>query len=217
MFVELVKLFTPHSLPVPIGSAEKVGTDASGNMYIDEVLVMESLKTRVLCSYQQDLDDLCLGYAVASALKYMGYERVAGMMAGEAKQWSFLPGDMSLLRISSMIQDEIPEFGNFKIFNKGRHNGKKAKLMSAEDIVENKTRYLKLVVPVCNSGLVDHAIAVVDDLIFDTRINYALKLTVHALHVVCGRRGIHDLGQVYVYYGQFRTKKKYIREMGWNW
>jgi hypothetical protein len=84
--------------------------------------------------------------------------------------------------------------------------------------VTERTPYLTLLRPVGLDGSLDHAICVVDDLIFDARLKYALKLCEESLHFVCGPKRMSHLGLVFrVCHPYGVHKRKFERETRKNW
>jgi hypothetical protein len=64
----------------------------------------------------------------------------------------------------------------------------------------------------------DHAVCVVDDLIFDARLPYALKLRQKGLDMVCGSKGLSHVGVVLRFCYPYGTNKRHWeREMMVNW
>jgi hypothetical protein len=93
--------------------------------------------------------------------------------------------------------------------------------MSVGDNVSSKTPYLTLVQQKGMDGSVDHAVCIVDDIIFDSTLTYALKLQEESFDRVCGPSGIAELGRVIRFclpYGVKHTKpEREKREMKRNW
>ena len=93
--------------------------------------------------------------------------------------------------------------------------------MSIETLVQSRSPYFKIVVPFGNDGTGDHAVAVVDDLIFDSRLQNPLKLRKQSLDWVCGPKGCEKLGPVFHFCESFGcgkgVKKRKERKMAYNW
>jgi hypothetical protein len=68
--------------------------------------------------------------------------------------------------------------------------------MTPDDIIYDRNPFLTIVTPKGKDGSSDHIVCVVDDLIFDARLPYALMLTEASFDWVCGRRGMAKLGLV---------------------
>ena len=82
--------------------------------------------------------------------------------------------------------------------------------------------YFKIVVPFGNDGTGDHAVAVVDDLVFDLRVQHPLKLKKESLDWVCGPKGCAKLGPVLLFCESFGCgkggqKKQKQRKIVFNW
>ena len=59
--------------------------------------------------------------------------------------------------------------------------------------MKNKTIYPTLVIPSGNDGSTGHAVCVVDDLIFDSTQENALKLCRESLDWICWKHGCKDI------------------------
>ena len=68
--------------------------------------------------------------------------------------------------------------------------------MTPEELVSTTSEYITFVHPIGRDGSADHAICLVDDFIFDPKYKFALKLSMEALNFVCGKQGMHSLGEV---------------------
>ena len=209
VFLEMCKM-TPLFLPIPIGSS-----------YFDGVPVPSHLELRHLQNaYRQKNNEYCLTYSVASALRYMKFGNEAILIAQEADFYSSLPGDNALDYISQLIQVHVPMIGRFVVYNKVRPK-KPIRIMTKEDLLRDLKPYLTLVLPVARDGSSDHVFCVVDDVIFDARCKYPLKLTNESLDWICGKNGCEKLGPVY-YFGESMfpkklQKKEYLRHLRRNW
>jgi hypothetical protein len=116
------------------------------------------------------------------------------------------------------MKEVLPEFGQCMVFNKG--HGHSRKNLSMADLIRCRTSHLTVVYPKGNDGSVDHAVCVVDDLIFDARFSHALKLCDDTLKWVCGpkNKGVCQLGHVLHFCPPHGVKKtKHERVMRRNW
>ena len=79
-----------------------------------------------------------------------------------------------------------------------KESKKKRKKISVEHLVQKPSPYPTLVIPLGNDGSVNHAICVVDDLIFDSTQQFALKLCHKSFHWIAGELGSnkHVLGAI---------------------
>jgi hypothetical protein len=175
------------------------------------------LVTTVAVRYRQEDHDYCLPYVAASCLYYMGYGNGARRVAEAASKWTSLPGDVVFDQLRDIMKEVLPESGQSMVFNKG--HGNRRKNLSVSDLIRFRTPYLTVVHhPKGNDGSADHAICVVDDLVFDARFSHALKLCEDTFKWVCGPNGVYQLGHVIRFckpHGVRRTKHERI--MGHNW
>jgi hypothetical protein len=68
--------------------------------------------------------------------------------------------------------------------------------MEVEELIK-PTEYITLVQPIANDGGADHVVCVIHDLIFDTRLDNALKLTKESFEWICGKRGMLRTGPIH--------------------
>lgn len=207
VFTQLCRREPGRFFHVPIGSSN-----------IDEEPTVR-LQTDVVVRYPQRDMDYCLPYAVASCLSYMGYVLEAQKVAAAAPDLIYLPGDVVIRKLRTVIQDVLPEMGQCMIFNKlpGQRRKKNVK-MTVEDIIRYQTPYLTVVSPKGVDGSADHAVCVVDDMVFDARLGYGLKLCMETFMWVCGPRGVSELGTVYRFCLPYGVKKRNReRDVQRNW
>jgi hypothetical protein len=171
----------------------------------------------VYVPYRQEENDYCLPYAVASCLHYMGHHTVALEVRKQASSWCGLPGDMLLDALRSFMIEHLPSEGQPMVFNRRKSRRREMVSLSPGELVEQRTPFLTLIQPVGKDGSKDHAVCVVDDLIFDARLPNALKLCEASLDMICGPKGMLHLGVVLRFCLPHGThKRKWEREMKVN-
>jgi hypothetical protein len=106
VFTQLCQRQPDFWFRVPIGSA-----------HIDEEPSVR-LKTEVVVRYPQRDMDYCLPYVVASCLNYMGHVTEVQRVAATAHDLIYLPGDVVIGRLRTIMQEVLPEVGQCRIFNK---------------------------------------------------------------------------------------------------
>jgi hypothetical protein len=174
------------------------------------------LVTTVAVRYRQEDHDYCLPYAVASCLYYMGCGSGASRVAEAAPKWTSLPGDVVFDQLWDIMKEVVPESRQSMVFNKEHEHRRKD--ISVSDLICCRTPYLTVVHPKGNDRSADHAICVVDDLVFDARFSHALKLCKDTFKWVCRPKGVCQLGHVIRFclpHGVSKTKHERI--MGHNW
>jgi hypothetical protein len=175
------------------------------------------LVTTVAVRYRQEDKYYCLPYAVASCLHYMGYGTGARRVTEAAPEWTSLPGDVVFDQLRDIMKEVLPESGQCMVFNKG--HGHRQKNISVADLIRCRTPYLLTVVhPKGNDCLADHAVCVVDGLIFDARFSHTLELCDDTFKWVCEPKGVFQLGHVLCFCLPHGVKKtKHERVMRHNW
>ena len=207
-FTELVRRYPGVWFWVPIGLSKKV-------------IPPPTTVTVVANKYQQKDNDFCIAYSVASTLHYLGHFEAATKVSQLAEKWSKIPGDLVYIEIRAILKVITPITGECEVFNKKRQKrgkGKRKKLMTLEDLTV-PTPYLTVVHPIGSDGSSDHAVCLVDDLIFDARLTTALKLTEESLHWICGEQGMERVGWVFRFSQPFGIRKgqSKMREINYNW
>jgi hypothetical protein len=91
-------------------------------------------------------------------------------------------------------------------------------VLTVNNLIRCKTPYLTVVSPKGVDGSADHAVCVVDDIVFDARLIHAFKLCDESLMWVCGPKGVSDLRTVHRFCLPHGVKKrKHEREMRHSW
>ena len=211
VFIEILRQVGQHRMiRVPIGS-DKVDNQPPSSVVVPQLYLF----------YQQRTREYCLAFSIASCLRHMRLVEEAKVVADAAGWLSLLPGETALDCVAKLFREHISSIGQPHIFNRCQRK-KEWKEMSIECLVTQRSPYLKIVVPFGNDGTGDHAVAVVDDLVFDSRLQHPLKLIRESLDWVCGIKGCEKLGPVFFFCesfgcgkgGQKRIKK---RKMTCNW
>ena len=70
--------------------------------------------------------------------------------------------------------------------------------------------YPLIVILVGNDGSMNHAVTVVDDLIFDSTQTYALKKTKESLDWICGAKGFRVMHHAYHFCRKYKSSKDQI-------
>ena len=109
-----------------------------------------------------------------------------------------MPGDEALKNIAQDVQSMCPEIGQYSVYNRRRKH-KPIKKIDKMALLQKFTPFLKLVLPIARNGCTNHAICVVDDLVYDACVDHALKLKMETLDWICGKGGCDNLGPVYCF------------------
>jgi len=206
VFVELVKKRPFEWWPVVVGNARAINTE----------LPPLGSRTLVKVEYQQGDKNQCLLKSAASALHYCGLPVAASALSNVAPTLQYLPRDTAIKSLRELIMTHAPEIGGVAVFNK-HNNKRKTNRISIQEMIENQTPYFTMVIPRSNDGAASHAIAVVDDIIFDATQSHALKLNRGSLDWICGKLGIGEIDMALRFQAPFKTKQRYTRSMNKNW
>ena len=149
------------------------------------------LQTDVRCEYQQGDLEYCLVYCLASALFYMGFHLEAKRLSALAEDSSLMDRRSSLDSLLAHLEVVFPSLAGYESF--GSLKKRKKKPISLEDICENHSVFPTIVIPLGNDNSLNHAVCVIDDLIFDSTQKVALKLKKESFDWICGEDGVHKI------------------------
>ena len=109
-------------------------------------------------------------------------------IADEANKFKGKDSKAQIHIVKGLMQKIIPILGKYQAF--GTFHKKKVKKthMSTHELIQVRTPYPTLVIPKGKDKSVNHAICVINDLIFDSTQHLALKLSHSTLDWVCGEK-----------------------------
>jgi hypothetical protein len=183
IFVELVMLTPEHWFPVPVGNKR----------YADEKAPENLLVRKVAIRYQQFDQNYCLLMGVASCLDYCGEEEAAVKLKDKAWQFENLTRDLAIRKLKEAMLKFVPCIGDCTLFNVRNAKKRTIKKLTIEDLISTKTRFPTVIIPLGNDGSYNHAVVVIDDIIFDSTQEFALKLCRESLDWICGEKGIASI------------------------
>jgi hypothetical protein len=102
---------------------------------------------------------------------------------------------VAVAKLRDWMTLEVPSIGGCEILSrnaKAKKNENKTGI-TITDLVETKTCFPTLVIPIGKDGSNNHAVVVIDDLIFDSTQEFALKLCRESLDWICGEGGIASI------------------------
>jgi hypothetical protein len=142
-------------------------------------------------------------------------------VAAAAPNFVGLPGDVAIKRLRAIMMGVLPQMGQCMVWNvQKRRRNQPRKEMLVGEIVQSMTPQLTVVHPKGMDGSSDHAVCVVDDIVFYARFTYALKLREESFDWVwCGPRGMAELGQVIRFclpHGVPKRKRERPVQRNWN-
>ena len=154
---------------------------------------------------------------MASALAFISLDRPAHELYLRKKQLRHLPSCDQLSRLRSLMKEVAPMIGNCSIV--GRRNSRRVlqKQCGIADLVAAKCPFPKLVICGGEDGSVNHAFCVVDDLIFDSTQEKAMKLVPEVIHWICGTKGCSSILAVYSFNQAYKTRKRLLRKPMVHW
>ena len=177
----LAMMLPEYWLHVPAGNSRKEGD-----------LAPIELLTNVRIKYPQGKRNLCLVKSVVSALYYMDLKHESGMLDNLCHLYNDLPLPMAIKQLKNDIMKIIPQIGLSTTYNLPRCFGsrkKQQKKIQLDSIIATKTPFPTVVIPLGLDDGVNHAVCVVDDLIFDSTQPMALALSKPSFDYICSRDG----------------------------
>jgi hypothetical protein len=131
--------------------------------------------------------------------------------------------DDQIKTLIEMIQKEAPCYGKAKVYNKtSRKRGKKKNHHITIEEIVNSPKNVPfvtplLVIPAGKDGSVNHAVVVVDDLVFDSTQSHALKLKQETFEWICGEPGFERVYLAYHFFEPMNKTTKHERNFNKNW
>jgi hypothetical protein len=183
VWVEFIMLSPNIWFDVPVGNSRLAEDKAPERLLVRKVLI----------KYQQFDRDWCLPMGVASCLDYCGEKEPARQFSLKASHFENLNKDIGIKTLKEKMRNFVPCIGDCTIFNSRTAKKRATKKLSIEDLIMTKTRFPTVIFPVANDGSANHAVVVIDDLIFDSTQAYALKLCRESLDWICGDMGIASI------------------------
>jgi hypothetical protein len=148
------------------------------------------LQTTIPVAYPQGDEDKCLFHCLASALHYMGLTGEAALLATFATESENLPTTRAIEALKAAMIECAPSIGRPHVFNSSKK--KRRNNLTLKDVTSIQTEYPTVIIPLGTDGSVNHAICVVDDLIFDSTQRCAIKCKVESISWICdcGDKGV---------------------------
>ena len=145
-----------------------------------------SMVTTVRVAYQQGEKHKCLFLCLASALHYIGLTEEAENLADASISGEHKSPTDAIAALRTSMELFAPIVGRPTLFNTGR-TGRKKKILSLDDVYKY-TPFPTVLIPIGSDGSVNHAVCVVDDLIFDSTLPYALKCLPQSMDWICAEK-----------------------------
>ena len=204
VFLRLVRVSNGEFLKIPLGDA-------------NEDVAPKELESTVETNYVQLDKSFCLYYSMASALHYCGCKAAGREVFNHAKKYQHADADTQITKLIELMEKNVPSIGRCMKYNVRTSKKKKRNLELAE-LCETKTPYPTIVVPQCVDGGINHAVTVVDDLVFDATQSNALKLKEETFEWICVKNdGFQKISKAFRFHKAIKPKMKWAREIETNW
>ena len=148
--------------------------------------------------YPQGTQNLCLLKSLISALYYMGLRQESGQLYNLRWTYFTAPMDMGLKMIKADMAKHAKCIGMSTSLCvprelAGPSKKKRIKRISLKDLMEDLHPYPTVVILEGKDGQVDHAVCIVDNIIFDSTQQYALRLNMDSFNWICGDGGCQGI------------------------
>lgn len=182
------------------------------------------LSTKVATIHQQHGNPFCLVYSLASALFYCGFDWQAEALIQKAGKISTMDFEGGISEVREFMKELVPLIGLPMIFGKRLNSkGRTKRNIEWKDVLDNYTPFPTVVIPLLPDGSTSHAFCIVDDLIFDSSTQFALKLQWESVQWICNYSPCRIYQMLrfqhkFTAEGVKRQKKdKYVRPVKFNW
>ena len=209
VFIQLVQRMAPSYVHVPLGNAREDDEDE------DKGPPAHLQVTQIRMKYQQKAgENYCLGYSMASCLHYMGFVKEAKQLHLVCKQWAHLPGGRSLQMLSLFMQKNVKVIGDCLLFQQRTSNRRKKSVrkLTPKCLYDELTPYPTVVLLEGSDGSVDHAVTVIDNLVFDSTVQHPLRVCLESLKWICGGE-VESIVAARRFFRPHGTKQKLNREV----
>ncbi len=210
VFYELVKMNPAQFWPVTVGSSRRDE---------DKIAPESLLVTSVHLEYPKNDLDHCITKGMASCLHYCGAVQPPLELSRLGNTFMHLPKPTAELLLEETMKKIVPCIGTCVVMHKRirqKRRGKNKVGISMDELINNKTPFPTLVVPCGVDGSLNHAVVVVDDLIFDSTQEHPLKLSRESLDWICGGDGISSLNCVLRWNRSHASNEKWQHQTGKN-
>lgn len=131
--------------------------------------------------YQQANRNYCISYSFASCLHYCGFPCVARTIASFDDVFSTIPLDYAFSVPENLILAHLLLIGQ-----PTKYNTKGKRKITIKDLIQEKTPYPTILVPIGRNGYCGHCVLVVNDIIFDAITPFGLLLIEESFEWVFG-------------------------------
>ena len=176
--------------------------------------------TDVIVHYQQNDTDQCLICGFASALFYIGLKTSAQELYDMAEKFEHVPSNMAVPNLLNLVVKHIPVLGGYKVYNTFFHKKRKRRnkrWITIEEVCKTTSPFPFLVILRGNDGSTNHAVTIIDDIIFDSTLTVAMKLVPSSFDWICGELGCDGIHVGIHFLDGYNTKQKLVRSCVKNW
>jgi hypothetical protein len=144
------------------------------------------LLTNVITVYQQLNKRYCLTHSLASALFYAGLHFAARVLASQGEVFSTKQFDDAISELRGLMQSIAPCIATPIIYGiRTKTHSRIKRTLEWDHLLNTPSKYPTIVIPVLPDGSRNHAFCLIDDLIFDSSVQNAMKLTWESVQWIC--------------------------------
>jgi hypothetical protein len=183
--------------------------------------VPDHLRSLVPTIYQQFNQRHCLAKSFASALFYCGFRYAAEYLAEQAPVFSTMQLKAAIKSLRGLMLNLLPVIAIPSVYNvRPNTHSRKLTKISWNEVIEKPTPFPTLIIPVLPNGSTSHAFTVVDDLIFDSSTQFAMRLGMESIRYIfdsdCGIYCAYRFEGKFAPKGQ-KCKDTYERQVKLHW
>ena len=150
--------------------------------------------------------------STASELAYCKRKREATNLICRSNKVENLDLLTQIQKIRDFMEPYIPSVGVCKLFGV-RTSRHKRQDITLQELCEEITPYITIVIPQMMNGSQNHAFCVVDDLIFDSTQVKAMKLQESSVEWICQpNKGFRKIHSAYCFNQKWKTKESWNRK-----
>ena len=138
----------------------------------------------------QKEQNLCFVKSLASALHYIRLKKGAAEINSVSEKYIGVPLNIAYDLVQKDMKKYVPIIGGGVPFNKWRtksqncNKRKRRRKIDIESLIEDTSIFPTIIIPAAKKMGVEHAVCIVDDLIFDSTQAFALTLSKESLESV---------------------------------
>ena len=175
------------------------------------------LLSNVPIKYMQESNAFCLTYSMASCLFYCGEYNAANAIHNLDQKMYHISQIVAIQKLRECIKKFCPQIGQAEVYNTHNRKNGPRKILAIDDLLNSHTPFPTLLILIGVDGSCNHAVTVVDDLVFDSTQAFAFKLKRESFDWICGKNGFKEFDAVYRFRYSSKKGAVWTRNSIVNW